>query len=307
METLSEKLRRDIVVQFYKEYSDRGECFTIDHLMRMKMKRSTLYDILGRYERRKTTKRKRGSGRTAQKLPVLKKRQLKRAANDKKGVSHRKLAAKFNVSRSYIGKVLRSQNVKYFKRQKCPDSTPEQQTRQIKCLRSMNRKLCPPKSDVVIILDDESYFPLKHDEMPGNDGFYSDNKNNTPFSVKYKTKQKFALKVMIWLAISERGHSDVYVKPSGLAINCRVYIDECIRARLVPFINKLHKDDEILFSPDLASSHYSIATRACNKELGINFVPKEMNPPNVPQLRPIENFGEFLKQRSIKVLGRPKA
>ena len=164
----------------------------------------------------------------------------------------------------------------------------------------MNRKLCPPKSDVVIILDDESYFPLKHDEMPGNDGFYLDNKKNTPFSVKYKTKKKFALKVMIWLAISERGHSDVHVKPSGLAINSRVYIDECIRTRLVPFINQLHKDDEILFWPNLASSHYSIATRACYKELGINFVPKEMNPPNVPQLWPIENFWGILKAEVYK-------
>ena len=139
----------------------------------------------------------------------------------------------------------------------------------------MNRKLFPSKSDVVIILDDESYFPLKHDEMPGNDGFYSDNKKNTPFSVKYKTKQKFALKVIIWLAISKRGHSDVYVKPSDLAINSRVYIDECIRARLVPSINQLHKDDEILFWPDLASSHYFIATRACYKEYGINYAPKK--------------------------------
>ena len=112
---------------------------------------------------------------------------------------------------------------------------------------------------------------------------------------------------MIWLAISERGHSDVYVKPSGLAINSRVYIDECIRARLVPFINQLHKDDEILFWPDLASSHYSIATRACYKELGINFVPKEMNSPTSPNYGLLKIFGEFLKQRSIRVLGRPKA
>ncbi|KAI6646991.1 hypothetical protein LOD99_8990 [Oopsacas minuta] len=124
--------------------------------MKMKMRRSTLYDILGSYERRKTAERKGGSGRTAQKLLELERRRLKQAANNKKRVSDRKLAAKFNVSRSYVGKVLRSQNVKYFKGQKCPDSTLEQQTRQIKCLRSMNRKLYPPNSDVVIILDDES-------------------------------------------------------------------------------------------------------------------------------------------------------
>ena len=107
--------------------------------------------------RGKQQKLKRGSGRTAQKLPASKRRWVRQAANNKKGVSQGKLAAKFNVSIAYIGKVLRSQNVKYFRRQKYPDSTPEQQIRQIKCFRSMNRKLCPPTSDVVIILDDESF------------------------------------------------------------------------------------------------------------------------------------------------------
>ena len=119
MENLSE--RREIVVQFHMENSFRGKCYTINHFMRMKMKRSTLYDILGRYEKRKTTKRKRGSGRTAQKLQASRRIRVRQAANNKKGVSHKKLAAKFNVSRAYIGKVLRSQNVKYFRRQKCPD------------------------------------------------------------------------------------------------------------------------------------------------------------------------------------------
>ena len=251
MENLSEKQRRDIIVQFYKEHSVGSKSYTVDHFIGKKMKKSTLYDILRRYVRRKTTERIKESGRIAHKLPVSKRRRVRQASNDKKGVIHRKLVAKFSVSRSYIGKVLGNQKVKYFKRQKCSDSTPEQQTRQIKCLRSMNRKLCPPTSDVVIILDDESYFPLKHDEMPGNDGFYSDNKKNTPHSVKYKSKRSL---FMIWLAISERGCSEIFVKPAGLAIIGQVYFNECIRTRLVPFINQLHKDEEILFWPALASS-----------------------------------------------------
>ena len=104
---------------------------------------------------------------------------------------------------------------------------------------------------------------------------------------------------MIWLAISERGHSNIFVKPAGLGINSQVYIDECIRARLVPFINKVHKDGEILFWPELASSHYYTVTRAWYKELGIHVLPKEMTPPNVPQLRPIENFLAILKEAML--------
>ena len=66
MEDLSEKQRREIVVEFHMENSVK--CYTINHFMRMKMKRSTLYDIFGRYQKRKTTKREKGSGRTARKI-----------------------------------------------------------------------------------------------------------------------------------------------------------------------------------------------------------------------------------------------
>ena len=65
------------------------------------MKRSTLYDILGRYEKRKTTERKMGSGRTAHELPASKRRWVRQAANNKKCQSQ-KLAARFNVRRAYV-------------------------------------------------------------------------------------------------------------------------------------------------------------------------------------------------------------
>ena len=44
-----------------------------------------------------------------------------------------------------------------------------------------------------------------------------------------------------------------------------------------------------IFWPDLARCHYFRQTVAWMDE-NVNFVPKEINPPNVPQARPIENF-----------------
>ena len=85
---------------------------------------------------------------------------------------------------------------------------------------------------------------------------FPDNKKNTPFSVEYKSKQKFSQKVMIWLAISERGRYDIFVTPAGLEINSQVYIDECIRARLVPLINQLHGYDEKFILATL--NHYLV-------------------------------------------------
>ena len=53
-----------------------------------------------------------------------------------------------------------------------------------------------PRSDVSIVMDNDSYFPFKHDEMPGNDGYHTADKENTPPEVKFKTK-KFPEKLLV--------------------------------------------------------------------------------------------------------------
>ena len=59
---------------------------------------------------------------------------------------------------------------------------------------------------------------------------------------------------------------------------------------------KYHQDSPYIFWPDLASSHYA---GVCTKWMTgkINFVEKGINPPNIPQARPIENFWGDLSQK----------
>lgn len=78
--------------------------------------------------------------------------------------------------------------------------------------------------------------------------------------------------------------------PSGLAINQKVYLEECIKKRLLPFINKHHLINPYIFWPDLSTSHYAKSVQNYLKEQNINFVPKEDNPANLPVVRPIEDF-----------------
>ena len=51
------------------------------------------------------------------------------------------------------------------------------------------------------------------------------------------------------------------------------------------------------FGLDLASSHYSKETQAFLNQQNVPYVRKENNPPNVPQLRPIETFWSHLKRK----------
>lgn len=103
-------------------------------------------------------------------------------------------------------------------------------------------------------------------------------------------KKKFVKKVVLYIVISEQGVSEPFFLTSGLAVNQEVYEKQCLKKHLVPFIKKYYQDGNFVFWPDKASSHYAKKTvEFLNKE-NITFVPKEHNPTNLPQCRPVEDF-----------------
>ena len=148
-----------------------------------------------------------------------------------------------------------------------------------------------------LILDDEKYFKLSGDNVCGNSYFYSTDPATTPADIKFRKKKKFEPKVMIWMAVWAKGVSDVYVHKSKQAIRQGTYLKECINKRLLPFIEKHHQDGNYLFWPDLASAHYSKSVQERLNEKNVPFVPRQDNPPNVPQARPIETLWTVLERR----------
>ena len=147
-----------------------------------------------------------------------------------------------------------------------------------------------------ILVDDESYFKLKSDFLPGNDHFFTKVIENTPASVKYRTIKKFTTLMLIWACISadEVSHPVFIERPNS--INGEIYHNHCIKDKLMKFINSYYKkDNSIIFWPDLATAHYAKATTDLLTDINVPFVLKEDNPPNIPQCRPIENFLANLK------------
>ncbi len=110
------------------------------------------------------------------------------------------------------------------------------------------------------------------------------------FDAKYRTKFKFPAKVLVWVAISENDRSNAYLTPKNCAIDSKIYSEECIEKRLIPFLKKFHEDGRYVFWPDLATAHYTKNTIATLNKFGIKFVERAHNPPNAPQLLLIEKF-----------------
>jgi len=75
-------------------------------------------------------------------------------------------------------------------------------------------------------MDDETYFTVEGHEWTPKYYFKLPN-TQPPKNVTEITKTKFPEKVLLWVAISERGISDPVFFKAGLAVNAQNYIDNC--------------------------------------------------------------------------------
>lgn len=168
----------------------------------------------------------------------------------------------------------------------------------------LSRSVMMASKNIDVIMDDESYFTINGNEWQGKN--YGDQKGiEVSDEVKYISKEKYPKKVMVWLALSRYGISKPVFFRSGLAVSSEIYVQKCM-PKLKKFIKKYHKDGNIVFWPDLASAHYARLTTAFLEKNNIPYIQKENNPPNVPQLRPIEDFWAILKRRVYKKNFRPE-
>jgi len=258
-------------------------------------KKSTIYDIIKRLKAGSDLEDQLRSGRPRVITSPIKPK-IQRKAKNRKAVSIRKIAKEFEISPSSAHRILKSVGIVYRKRRKRPQYSDEDiiKIRQ-KALRLYRRHLV---SGCAVVMDDEIYFGLKNDEDPANSGFYTDDIKKTPPSIKYKTQKKYPTKVLLWITISERGCSRPFIiRRKSVSMNADHYLNECIKPILTEFLRKYHSDGNYIFWPDLASAHYAKKVINWMNENGINFVPKEDNPPNVPQARPIETFWSHISQK----------
>jgi hypothetical protein len=177
--------------------------------------------------------------------------------------------------------------LKSYKQQRAPaydDAKLPELRRQCRWLRDRYRT-------ELFVLDDEKYFTLS---APTGGRYYSADKARAPPKVKYKGKAKYEKKVLVYLAASCRGVSKPFIKVGGLAVDQETYIEQCLRRVLVPFVREKHADNNYVFWPDKASSHYGRKTLDFLARENIKFVPKIYNPTNLPQCRPVEDLWGML-------------
>jgi hypothetical protein len=103
--------------------------------------------------------------------------------------------------------------------------------------------------------------------------------------VKFICKTKFPVKVFLWLVVSEYGISNPIFFKCGIAANIKI----CTYPNVNQYFISLCKN-----TTKRKKSSSGLIWRRIRwlrlEELKIEYVRNEENPPNVPQLRLIENF-----------------
>ena len=79
----------------------------------------------------------------------------------------------------------------------------------------------------------------------------------------------------------------VYVQKSKQTIRRDTFLNQCMKKRLLPFIDKYHQHGNDLLLP---IAHYSKSVQERFNEKNVPFVIRKDNFPNAPQARPIESL-----------------
>ena len=285
-----DKMLKMRLYKFYEQHQSRGKSFTYNHFKAEGASKATIYRIIQGIEHGNPPVRRVGSGRVAKITTGNMLYRLSQDFNNQTGISQRRAAKKYKCAQSTIAWALKTKcNIQYRKKKKIPCRTEVQITNaKTKCCRLV-RKF----RGLDWILDDESYFTLSNSTIHGNDGYYTSDPKTTPPNVKFDKKKKFETKVLVWIAIGPHGVSKPLIRLSGQAINSDIYLEECVKKRLLPYIRANYNN--YVFWPDLASAHYAKKVTNFLSEEGIVFVGKNDNPANVPEARPVEDFWAHLK------------
>jgi hypothetical protein len=298
------KVERDIrakrVVHFFENVTGRDKKRTLNHFKEEGMPERSIYAILKRYEEYGTVITMSPSGRPRAPGREKLESKVEKLIEKDRSITSSTGGAKLGISKSYFNKIkVHNLGIKGYKKIKAPKYVKDQENRAKKSCRKIYRKKLLQNRDKTLLIDDETYVVEDPKLIPGKEFYHCRDKSEVAVEDKIQLSEKYPQKYLIWQCLDENGNvSKPYVYKG--TINGQIYLKECLKKRLMPFVKKHHKIENVVFWADLASSHYTKDVLEWLESQGIDYIEKKENAPNVPQARPIEKFWALCKREYKK-------
>jgi hypothetical protein len=283
------------IVHFFLNDGQQDIKLTCRHFMAEGVARTTIKDHITRYKERGTTSWKKQTGRPRTVATAKVVHAVDKLINKDPSISERTGAAKMGLTKTTYRRIkVEDLSIKTYKKEPAPKYKGDQQERAKSACRKIYRNQLLSDEPKVLIIDDETYVPMARDQVPGPEYYQCRTRESVSDANRFKPQEKFCKKFLVWQAMDELGNVSEPFISTG-TITGEVYLNECLKKRLLPFIHQHHKKRKILFWPDMASCHYKKEVIEWLKAEKIEFVAKDQNAPNVPQARPIEKFWALFK------------
>lgn len=256
---------------------------------------TTVSRVVKSFKESQTTERRAGSGRKSKTADPVKARKVLDYFKCNPNLSIRDAALKAKCSAWFVQQTMKRAGLRVFKVRKAPNRRDQQNTAAKSRARKLYREwLTKP---MCVVMDDETYIKADAKQIPGLEFYVAKSRFDVPEDIRKKKVDKFAKKYLLWQAICQCGKLSKPYITTG-TINSEIYRTECLQKRLLPFLRS--HGGETLFWPDLASCHYARSTLDWYRDNNVVFVPKTANPPNSPEIRPVERFWAIMKAKVRK-------
>ena len=258
-------------------------------------KKSTLNDYLKHLRETGTTCRKEGSGRpksvrTAEAIAEVGDLVQSQEGAPQPHCTAHQIARKTGIHRSTVVRIINEDL-----HLKCIKKRRAQQLSVVNCETRVTRaslllRSFPKHSVDFIFFTDEKIFSVAPPINLQNDRLYvpiTTKKKDVSSKRLLRTRPTFSKSVMVSVAVSKLGCTDLIFVEPGVKVNGTYYRDVILAQQMLPAIRYIAGDCYV-FQQDNAPSHRARETIEFLQRETPNFIPPEMWPPNSPDLNPLD-------------------